>query len=201
MDFYEATKTRRSRYDITGTSPLTQQQIQEVLTEAITRTPSAFHSQSARAALLFGDRHQKLWDIVLETLRARVPAERFAPTAAKIASFSAGYGTILYFEDMDTVEAMQKNVPAYAENFPIWSQQSAGMLQYAVWTALSQEGLGASLQHYNPIIDKEVQAEFDVPQNWKLLAQMPFGTPNSEPDRLEYQPIEKRLIVQGGNRG
>lgn len=151
-------------------------------------------------ALLFGKRHQKLWDIVLEALKARVPAEKFQSTAAKIASFAAGYGTILYFEDMATVETLQKNVPLYAENFPIWSQQSAGMLQYAVWTALSQEGLGASLQHYNPIIDEAVRAEFGVPESWKLLAQMPFGTPISEPDALEYQPVEKRLIIQGDPR-
>lgn len=201
MDFYDAMKARRSRYDITGASPFTQQRIEEILSEAITLTPSAFHSQSSRVVLLLGERHKKLWEIVLRILKAHVPAEKFAPTQAKIASFAAGYGTILYFEDMDTVETMQKNVPNYAENFPIWSLQSAGMLQFAVWTALSQEGLGASLQHYNPIIDEEVYTEFDISKNWKLLAQMPFGTPNSEPGILQYQPIEKRFITQGGNHG
>ena len=30
---------------------------------------------------------------------------------------------------------------------------AAGMLQLAVWTALAEKGLGASLQHYNPLID------------------------------------------------
>lgn len=197
MDFYEAMRARRSRYDISGSSPIPQQRIQEILAEAITLTPSSFHSQSSRAALLFGDRHQKLWSIVLETLRGVVPADKFAATEAKIASFAAGYGTILYFEDMTTVETLQKNFPLYAENFPVWSLQSAGMLQYVVWTALSQEGLGASLQHYNPLIDAAVRAEFGIAENWKLLAQMPFGTPNSEPRALDYQPIEKRLIVQG----
>lgn len=198
MNIYDAMKSRRSRYDLTNTTPISQQRIQEILADAITYTPSAFHSQSSRVALLFGERHLKLWSIVLETLRAIVPSDKFAPTEQKIASFSAGYGTILYFEDKNTVEALQKNVPNYAENFPLWSLQSAGMLQYAVWTALSQEGLGASLQHYNPIIDDQVHAVFDLPESWKLLAQMPFGTPVSEPAKLQYQPVETRLIVQGG---
>lgn len=198
MEFYEALKRRRSRYDITGESPISQQRIQEILADAITYTPSAFHSQSSRAVLLFGQRHQKLWSIVMETLRARVPAQRFAPTEEKINSFAAGYGTILYFEDMAVVEKMQLDAPRYAENFPIWSMQSGGMLQYAVWTALSQEGLGASLQHYNPIIDQAVAAEFGVPETWKLLAQMPFGTPGAQPGPLEYKPTTERLIVQGG---
>lgn len=199
MELYTAMKNRRTRYDITNASPITDERIQEILADAITYTPSAFHSQSSRAILLLGERHQKLWDIVMETLRARVPAEKFAPTEAKIQSFAAGHGTILYFEDMNTVTAMQENVPNYAENFPIWSNQSAGMLQYAVWTSLSQEGFGASLQHYNPIIDDDVKTEFKVPDGWKLLAQMPFGVPSGQPNDITYKPIEERLMVQGGN--
>lgn len=197
MNTTEIMKKRRSRYNLTNASPISDERIHSIVADAVTFTPSAFHSQSSRAVLLFGARHKKLWSIVLEALRLKVPAERFAPTEEKIAAFAAAHGTVLYFEDEETVVAMQKNVPAYAENFPLWSLQSAGMLQYAVWTALSTEGLGASLQHYNPLIDETVHAEFGVPASWKLLAQMPFGTPASEPEALLYKPIEERLIIQG----
>jgi predicted oxidoreductase (fatty acid repression mutant protein) len=71
-------------------------------------------------------------------------------------SFEAGYGTVLYFEDQQTVEGLQKQFPAYAANFPIWSQQASGMLQYIIWTAFAAEGLGATLQHYSPLIDAQV---------------------------------------------
>lgn len=198
MEFYTTIKNRRSRYDLTNASPISDKQIEQIISDAVTYTPSAFHSQSSRVILLFGSRHQKLWHIVMETLRDRVPAEKFGATEAKILSFAAGHGTVLYFEDMHTVTTMQKNVPNYAENFPIWSNQSAGMLQYAVWSSLSQEGLGASLQHYNPIIDDAVIREFDVPDGWKLLAQMPFGVPSGQPGDITYKPIEERLLVQGG---
>ncbi len=197
MEFYEAMRARRSRYDITDASPISDQRIEQILSDLITHTPSAFHSQSSRAALLLGANHKRLWNIVRETLKAVVPAESFAPTEAKLASFEAGHGSILYFEDMDTVKRLQSEFPSYAENFPIWSMQSAGMLQFAVWTALSTEGLGASLQHYNPLIDEAVHSEFAIPQSWKLLAQMPFGTPASQPDELSHDPVEARLIVHG----
>lgn len=197
MNFYDAMKNRRSRYDLTNASPISDEKIKQILADAVTYTPSAFHSQSSRVVLLFGARHQKLWDLVLDTLRAIVPPDKFASTEAKISSFAAGHGTVLYFEDMDTVEKLRRDVPLYAENFPIWSLESAGMLQYVVWTALSQEGLGASLQHYNPLIDDAIRAEFGVPANWKLLGQMPFGTPGSEPDGLTYKSADERLIVQG----
>lgn len=200
MELYKAMETRRSHYDITAASPISQARIQEILSHAITYVPSAFHSQTSRAVLLFGARHQKLWSIVKETLRAIVPAENFASTDAKIDSFASGYGTILYLEDMNAVAEMQKAFPLYADNFPIWSNQSSGMLQYAVWTALSSEGLGASLQHYNPLIDAETAKEFGLPEGWRLVAQMPFGKPQAQPDELVHKPIEERLIVQGADQ-
>lgn len=36
------------------------------------------------------------------------------------------------------------------------------MHQLVVWTALETEGLGATLQHYNPIIDDEVKNEWNI---------------------------------------
>lgn len=198
MELYQAMKKRRSNYNLTSSSPISDSRIREILSDAITYTPSAFHSQSSRVVLLLGERHKKFWSLVEDTLRAVVPADKFAPTEAKLASFAAGHGTILYLEDMPTVEKLQQDFPLYAENFPVWSNQSAGMLQYAVWTALSQEGLGASLQHYSPLVDAAAAKEFGLPEGWKLLAQMPFGAPSAEPAPIAYKPIEERLVVQGG---
>lgn len=198
MDFYKAIEQRRSRYGITDASPVSDGRIQEILAHAVTYTPSAFHSQSARVILLLGQRHRDLWELVAGTLQPLVPPERFGATREKLDSFAAGHGTILYFEDMAVVEGLQQQFPTYADNFSLWSQQSAGMLQFAVWTALAQEGLGASLQHYNPLVDGAVAQTFGAPPHWKLLAQMPFGTPVDTPAPLERQPLEGRLLVQGG---
>ena len=65
-----------------------------------------------------------------------------------------------------------------------------------MWTALATEGMGASLQHYNPIIDEEAAKVFGVPKSWKLLAQMPFGLPIGEPAELEYIDLENRVVVK-----
>ena len=55
-------------------------------------------------------------------------------------------------------------------------EQGSGIAQYAVWVALSEAGIGASLQHYNPLPDAAVAARWGVPASWKLRAQMPFGS-------------------------
>ncbi|NLD05714.1 MAG: nitroreductase, partial [Synergistaceae bacterium] len=72
---------------------------------------------------------------------------------------------------------------------------SAGMHQFVIWTALSAEGLGASLQHYNPVIDNAVKKEWNIPEKWKLLAQMPFGKPVDKPEDKEVVPLEERVKV------
>ena len=98
-----------------------------------------------------GKAHEKLWNIVKNVLRKRVPAEVFGKTEEKIdGCFACGYGTILYFEDMAIVRSLQESFPTYKDNFPIWAEQTDAMHQLAVWTMLEDAGMGASLQHYNP---------------------------------------------------
>ncbi len=176
-DFYSAIEDRRSIYAISKEQVVSDEKIQEVIYHAVKHTPSAFNSQSARVVVLLGEQHDKLWDITKETLRKIVPENNFASTEEKMNAFKSGYGTVLYFEDSEVVEELQEKFALYKENFPIWSQQSSGMLQFAIWTALEIEGFGATLQHYNPLIDEEVRKEWGVPENWKLIAQMPFGKP------------------------
>lgn len=67
------------------------------------------------------------------------------------------------------------------------------MLQINIWNALSGEGLGASLQHYNPLIDDKVREQWSIPHNWKLRGQMPFGKPISGPQDKDFLPLEDRV--------
>ena len=108
---------------------------------------------------------------------------------------AGGHGTVLFFEDQAVVESLQAEFKAYKDNFPIWSLQSSGMLQVIVWTALEAEGPGASLQHYNPLIDEEVKKRWKLPASWKLMSQMPFGTPLELPDEKEFLPAKGRMRV------
>ena len=80
--------------------------------------------------------------------------------------FAAAYGTLLYFEETDTVKKLQEQFPGYAANFPVWASQGNGMLQFALWTALTDMGLGVNIQHYNPIIDAAIKEAFEVPESW-----------------------------------
>ncbi|WP_151957944.1 nitroreductase family protein [Acinetobacter guillouiae] len=176
MSFLNQIKQRRTIYAIGRDLSLDQTKIEEIIKDAIKHSPSSFNSQSSRAVILFGDSHVKFWTIVLETLRKIVPAEAFEGTSGKINSFIAGAGSVLFYEDLSVIKALQEQFPLYADNFPVWSEHSTGIAQFATWTALAEAGIGASLQHYNPIVDEEVAATFDVPADWKLRAQLVFGS-------------------------
>lgn len=194
-DFYSAVQDRRSIYGISKEAVISDDRILEIIRHAVKYVPSAFNSQSGRAVLLLREHHDKLWDITKEILRKRVPEGKFAQTEEKLNGFRNGYGTILFFEDQSIVEGLQASFPSYKDNFPLWSLQSSGMLQYVVWTSLELEGFGASLQHYNPLIDEEVRKEWNIPESWKLLSQMVFGKPTAPAGEKEVKSLEERIRV------
>ena len=78
--FIETLKNRRTHNQISNQIPCSDDQLIELVQEVVKHTPSAFNSQSSRVIVLFGEQHKKLWNIVEETLRKLVPADKFAPT-------------------------------------------------------------------------------------------------------------------------
>lgn len=191
----EAILHRRTYYSITNSTPVDDVEIENIVRFAVLNVPSAFNSQSTRVVLLLGEEHRKLWSIAMNALRAVVPAANFGNTEARINSFAAGYGTVLYFEEQTVVESLRKAYPAYAANFPVWSEQTSAMHQFAIWTMLEDAGFGASLQHYSELIAADVTREWGLSSSWKLIAQMPFGTPTAEPAAKVFEPIDDRVLI------
>ncbi len=194
--FIEAMRYRRSYYALKNESPVTNKELEDLVKEIVRYVPSAFNSQTTRVVLLLGENHIKLWDIVKETLRKEVPKEAFPKTENKInTSFQSGYGTVLFFEDESIVKELQGAFPLYADNFQGWSLQTSAMHQFATWTLLEDRGFGASLQHYNPLIDNEVKETWKLPDSWKLIAQMPFGIPVDKPGDKEFKELDDRVLI------
>lgn len=191
--FLDKIKQRRSIYAIGKNVALEQNKIEDLIKDAVKHSPSSFNSQSSRVVILFGESHHKFWNIVRETLRKMVPADAFAGTNAKIDSFSAGLGTVLFYEDQKVIEGLQEQFKLYADNFPVWSEHSSAIAQFTTWTALAEHNIGASLQHYNPIIDEEVAATFDVPASWKLRAQLVFGSIEAPADEKSFMNDAERF--------
>ncbi|KAL2195065.1 Nitroreductase-like protein [Corynascus similis CBS 632.67] len=196
--FLSLIKARRTYYPLNKTLPIAAERIQTIVSEALQHVPSSFNSQSNRVVVLFGAEHDKLWDITAEILKGIVPAEQWESTGKKMAMFRAAAGTALFFEDQVPIEDLQAKFAIYADRFPTWANHSSAMLQFAVWTALEAEGLGANLQHYNPLIDARIAEEWKLPTTWKLTAQLVFGGKEvADPGEKTFQPLEEKFKVFG----
>jgi predicted oxidoreductase (fatty acid repression mutant protein) len=193
--FLEAVEKRRSYYALDNKEIVSRERIEEIIGSAVKNAPSAMNAQSSRVVVLLGQQHDKLWDIVRDTLKKIVPDADFKRTAEKLESFKAGYGTVLFYEDTRIIRKQEEDFVLYKDNFVPWSYQASGILQFIIWTALENEGLGASIQHYNPLIDDEVAEAFGVNKDYKLLGQLVFGNPLSEAGEKTSLPLSERVTV------
>lgn len=194
MEFIDAVGKRRSVYDL-GKAVLSDDAVSRLQRIAMD-VPSAYNSQSQRVVLLLEKEHDALWDIVESSLRRRIGDKRYeGKTSEKIDSFRAAAGTVLFFDDTDVTSSFVERFPSGADNFPVWADHAGGMMQYAFWLAFADLGLGASLQHYNPLIDDDVKERWGLPAGWKLLAQMPFGSVTEHSSAKEYMPVSEKIRV------
>ena len=188
MGIVESLQDRRTYYALNSALPVSEEAVENRIRTLTELVPDAFNMKSSRVVAAFGGQHRRLWDSIYDVFGGKVPRE-------KIDSFRAGAGTVLFFYDEATVQALQAKFPAYAPNFPLWALQASGMLQLSVWSGLRELGIGASLQHYNPVIDGAVRVQFGVPEQYRLVAQMPFGGIAAEPAPKEREDISARISV------
>jgi predicted oxidoreductase (fatty acid repression mutant protein) len=112
--YLSAVAARRSYYMISPKSPIDESKIKAIVDDAVKHTPSPYNIQSGRALLLLDEANQHAWQVVKTKLLDWLPKdnEEMANThSKKIAAFSAGYGTVLLFEDQDTIDAANKKWP------------------------------------------------------------------------------------------
>ncbi|KAI0442634.1 Nitroreductase-like protein [Xylaria telfairii] len=193
----EAFKARRSFYQLNKELSIPKDKISSIVQDNLIQIPSSFNSQSNRVLVLYGAEHDKLWDITSEVLKPLVPADSWDSTAQRNAGFKAGAGTVLFFIDTTVVSGMQEKFALYKDRFPTWAEHSTAMLQFATWTTLEAEGLGANLQHYNPLIDERVAAEWNIPAHWQLTAQLVFGGRAGQAGPKDHLPLEETFKVAG----
>ncbi|MBK5254359.1 MAG: nitroreductase family protein [Peptostreptococcaceae bacterium] len=188
MKIIESLEGRRTYYNINKELPVEEMEVFDLVKKATELVPDAFNMKSSRVVVVTGEKQNELWDNIFDVFEGNIKRE-------KIDSFKNGYGTILYFYDEEVVKGVQDRFPKYADNFPVWASQSAGMLQISIWSGLKELGIGASLQHYNPVIDEMVKKMFGLPKSYILNAEIPFGGIVSQPDEKAKEDITERVQI------
>lgn len=197
LNTIENLKKRKSNYNLDKNIKVKEEDIIQMVEDVFLYSPSAFNSQSHKAVIVLGDEHDILWeDITLNILLGIVKKEeKIKEVTEKMNSFKNAYGTVLIFEDDDIIKSLQEKFPVFKDNFPVWSEQGSGMATIEMWDALAEMGLGANLQHYNPLIDEKVKKRWNIPSNWNLRAQLVFGNIVEEAEAKEKIDIKERVKV------
>ena len=198
---------RRSTYTLAkNPSILSADQIQTILSKVLRESPSSFDSKSSRLVLLVGAEHDEYWSkTVPEALTAAIKSQggddkAISGAVGRLELFKPAFGTVLFFESTNVVKGLQEKLPQYADNFPTWSEHTSAIHQTNTWVALTNAGYGANLQHYGNLTEAQLKSKFDLPDDWKLRAELVFGAKTEEPKPKEYNEQEEnkdRLRVFG----
>ncbi|GAB7353363.1 hypothetical protein MBLNU459_g3845t1 [Dothideomycetes sp. NU459] len=170
ISFLEATKARRSLYALSKESPISNDRIISIVEHALRWAPTPFNARSCRCVILFGSEHDRLWDLGTAGIQQRMPmaVDILGP---KVQGFKAGYGTVLFFEDVNSVRELSPRFAKLSEDNPEWYEQSSGMHQYVALPASGNFG--------SPITAALVRAGLDVTiiTRTNSTTQHPSGVP------------------------
>lgn len=175
MNFNQLLDTRRSVYMLKNTSKINDNDLLNLLYENLKKAPSAFNTQPVFAVIASKEQHKFVWDSVSNALEKILSTEQFKKTKAKLKVFENAYGTILLFKNTNDIEDIKKAYPGFANRQDFWGEQSFGIAAYTIWLTLADLGLGANMQHYDPLLDAAIEKEFKIPKGYVLEAEIVYG--------------------------
>ena len=149
----DAMQERRTIYALSPSNPPASiDRVKEIITHVIKHTPSPYNYQSARAIILSGEQHTKYWQAVYDGVSPAVPKELWdGMLEGFIRAFrDTATGTVMWFEDEESVNQLKKDHAAAGAFAASWSDQSSGMHQIngkSTEPVLLQQQVLTDLQH------------------------------------------------------
>jgi len=158
MSLINILEKRRSYYQINKDLPVVEKEVIQKIKQITELVPDAFNMKSSKIVVVLHEKQDELWNTIYDCFDGKISKD-------KINSFRSGAGTILFFFDEMIVSEMEKEFPLYAKNFESWAVQSSAMLQINLWSGLREMEIGASIQHYNPLIDDRIKKLYNLPSS------------------------------------
>lgn len=164
------------------------------LRDAVVRTPSAFGVTPWQVVILHEQR-ETFWDEVAAAFRAGLDGDRLQRYLERLEGFRSGAGVILIYEDLAARPALHQGWGLSEQTAHDFVQQGLGMLQLAIWLVLTEDGLVASLQHWDWLIQDRLATLLDLPtERYRLVSVLPVGEP-AEPAR-DTPPLDPAQVLR-----
>lgn len=155
------------------------------LLEAVRLTPAAYNLPPWRVVLIHG-RREALWAEVERGFRETLDGEQLARYLDRVRGFAGGVAVALVFADNGVERMVREEKGASDAVAASFVHQALGMVQLALWLAVTAEGMVASLQHWDHLIGPRLARFAGLPEaEIALVATMPIGYADEEPRVVE----------------
>lgn len=174
----ELMRARRSVYDIGTNTKHTAESVAEAL-----------------RGVVGGEKNNQAWDLIHDAQKKALSADMYERFAPRMKAAQKGVGTVFLFESRDVVENMGLS-PARAQ---VYKEHNHGIATLTAWLLLTEMGLGASLQHFNIGYehghDATVRELLGLPDDFEMMAQMPFGSIKTPGAKKPSIAADQQVII------
>jgi predicted oxidoreductase (fatty acid repression mutant protein) len=165
------------------------------IVEAIRLTPAAYNLPPWHVVII-RDELSAYWRLVEQAVNERLDGDRRNRYLDRLDGFRGGVAVALIFEDVSVRQQLADAWQISLEQAGAFAEQGLGMVQLALWLAVTAEGLVASLQHWEWLLDDGVVDFVGLPTDqFRLIATLPIGHAGEEPrptDRIQVDRIVSR---------
>lgn len=155
------------------------------LLDAVRLTPAAYNLPPWHVVLVH-ERREELWSEVEAGFREHLSGDRLERYLVRLDGFRTGVAVALVLADGRVARALREEKGVSPQTATEFVQQALGMVQLALWLAITAEGLVSSLQHWDDLIgDRMARFCGLAPQDFHLAATMPIGYAAEEPRLIE----------------
>lgn len=155
------------------------------LLEAIRLTPAAFNLPPWHVVLV-EQTLDAFWALVERGFREQLTDERLARYLDRLEGFRPAVAVALVYEDTAIAPRLRDAWQISPTQADAFVQQGLGMLQLALWLALTADGLVTSLQHWDWLLEDRIAAFVGIDRSrYRLAAAMPIGHADEPPRAVE----------------
>jgi predicted oxidoreductase (fatty acid repression mutant protein) len=155
------------------------------LLAAVRLTPAAYNLPPWRVVLV-QERRAALWAEIERGFREHLDGDRLARYLERLQGFADGVAVALIFEDRAVERELREERGAEDAVAYSFVHQALGMVQLALWLAITAEGLVTSLQHWDHLVGPRLARFAGLPaERFRLVAIMPIGYADEAPRLIE----------------
>lgn len=166
----EQLKRRTNGVPLKSQKSLNEHELVQLIEASVASCHALSDFSNNKVLILLGDLHQRYWQLYQDERCREVAASQKEALYAQVESAQSGVATVLILQDEKALIDFKKNRPLDANDGRAWTEQHAGMLQYAIWSSVLDAGLCADIYHL-PLGSRALD-QLGVKKTWILRAQI-----------------------------